>query len=286
MLRLLVLLLWLPGAALSQGIPDAITDTVNDFAGLLTPAQAAEISTTLHQARAETGVHIVLATIKRQSDYGASERFADFATSWFNAWGIGDVSRQDGILILVSRDDHEMRIVLGDGYGPVWDGRAQRVIDTAMLPAFRSQDYPRGLKDGVASAVERIAQPFAAHAEVTATSGFPQEKKSHDWIVILAFAASVLLIVWRAAKDRIAAVALTLKRCPKCGKRGLQREDEIVQAATSTSKGLMNRHIRCASCGDDQLTPRVLPLLQSTRGSGRDGFGGGHSSGGGASGRW
>jgi len=286
MLRLLVLLLWLPCAALSQSIPTPLSDSVNDYAGMLSIDETAGLSATLRQARAETGVHIVLTTIKQQSDYDNSERFADFATKWFNVWGIGDTTKNDGILILVSRDDHEMRIVLGDAYGPVWDGRAQRVIDTAMLPAFRAGDYPRGLADGVASAIARLARPYAAQENVTQTSGFPEDKNASHWPAIAMFVAMVLLIGWNAAKDRISGAFLKLKRCPNCGSPGLLREDETVQPATKTTLGLMNRHIRCPSCGNDQVTQRRLPALQSARKSDGGGFGGGRSSGGGASGKW
>jgi uncharacterized protein len=142
MLRLLALLIWLPCAAMAQTFPEPLSDTVNDYAGLLSSDEVASLSNTLVAARQETGVHIVLVTIEDQAGYGDTGRFADFATAWFNAWGIGDKTRNDGILILVSRDDREMRIALGSGYDVIWDGRAQRVIDTAMLPAFKAEDYP------------------------------------------------------------------------------------------------------------------------------------------------
>ncbi len=143
MLRLLALLVWFPLAAFAQSYPEPLSDTVNDYADLLPPEAEARVVATLQAAREETGVHIVLATIISQGDYGGDARFADFATGWLNAWGIGDASWNDGVLILVARDDREMRIVLGGGFDVIWDGRAQRVIDTAMLPAFRDDETMR-----------------------------------------------------------------------------------------------------------------------------------------------
>lgn len=284
MLRILCFCLWLPCAALAQSFPEPLSDTVNDFADLLTTEQAADISASLRAARDETGVHIVLTIIAQQADYGSDARFADFATQWFNAWGIGDATRNDGVLILVSAGDREMRIVLGDAYGPVWDGRAQRVIDTAMLPAFRDEDYPRGLADGAASAVDRLARPFAADEDVTETSGFPAEET--NWETPMVIVVMVLVMAWHGFRDRISGAFLRLKRCPNCGSRGLEREDETVMSATETLDGRVNRHLRCPQCGNDRVTHVVLPALKGTQSGGSSGFGGGSSSGGGASGKW
>tara|TARA_R110002096_G_scaffold147748_2_gene308128 strand:+ start:1673 stop:2551 length:879 start_codon:yes stop_codon:yes gene_type:complete len=292
MLRIFLILIWLPCSALSQSIPEPLSDSVNDYAALLSPDQSAAISRTLRNGRQETGVHIVLATIARQSDYRDNGRFADFATRWFNAWGIGDATRNDGILILVSRGDREVRIALGKAYGPVWDGRAQRVIDTAMLPAFRGENYARGLADGVAAAMDRLARPFAAKEEATDTSGFPAKIDLASLAMMVIAAVMALAIAFHGFGNRIAGAFLKLKRCPNCGETGLVREDKIGRAATETTNGTVFRHIRCPTCGHDQISQRNLPSFQSNRGAGSSGgsgggsSSGGSSSGGGASGKW
>lgn len=289
LMRLGAILVWLPMAALAQSYPAALSDHVSDYADLLDDPTEARISATLQAARAETGVHIVVATINQQADYGGTGRFADFATGWFNTWGIGDATRDDGILLLIGQADREMRIVLGDGFDVIWDGRAQRVIDTALLPAFRNQDYAAGIEAGAHLAVEQLARPYAAKEAVTETSGLPPDSPPDWWIFGLALAGFAAFSVW---SGRIGPFLKTqryrLMRCPACGKRGLRQTRDVVQEAGETTDGEGVTHLRCPACGDDRASGFVIPSQSKRRAakSSSSGFGGGRSSGGGASGRW
>lgn len=289
MLRLLILLLWLPMAAIAQTYPDPLSDTVNDYAGLLPPDAQARISAALKAARDETGVHIVLVTINQQADYAYDGRFADFATGWFNIWGVGDKARNDGILILVSKDDREMRIALGRAYDVIWDGRAQRVLDTAMLPAFRADDYARGLEDGVQLAIDQLARPFAAGAEVTVDSGFPKTEALPDVVGMIVMALGALGIVFAIARSPLRDRIDTWRACPVCGRRMLRVTHVITQAAGEATQGKGVRHVTCQACGEDRSEPYTFPSRHEAArasSSSSDGFGGGSSGGGGASGKW
>jgi len=288
MIRLLALILFLPMAAMAQTYPEPISDTVSDYADLLPPEAEARLADLLQAARDETGIHIALATIASQTDYGGSGRFADFATGWFNAWGIGDATRNDGILILVGRTDREMRIVLGDAYDVIWDGRAQRVIDTALLPAFREGDYAGGLEAGAQSAIDRLARPFAAGEEVTETSGFPT--KNSPWGETLLFGLFALFAGFVLFGRRLfSALKRRLRRCPDCGHRGMHEHEEVTESPGESAEGHGIRHRVCTSCRSDHPVRYTIPSLASQRAARKSssaGFGGGRSSGGGASGRW
>lgn len=290
MLRVLCLMLLLPMAALAQSYPAPLSDTVNDYADLLPPETEARLTAALQAARDETGVHIVLAVIGAQADYGSTGRFADFATGWLNAWGIGDATRNDGILILVGQQDREMRIALGHAYDVMWDGRAQRVIDTAMLPAFRNDDYAKGLEDGAMLAIDQLARPFAAAEAVTEDSGFPEEPVAAGIFGILVTVGFALFTAWVIFRKTIAKYMLRWRRCSVCGARALRIVRKITVKPGETTAGEAVDHRLCGHCGDDNPTVHILPSKADVRAS-RDsssssGFGGGSSGGGGASGRW
>ena len=287
MFRVLFFLLWLPVAALAQSYPAPLSDTISDYADLLPPEAEAQLSATLQAAREETGIHIALATIERQADYGGTGRFADFATGWFNAWGIGDATRNDGILILVGHEDREMRIALGKGYDVIWDGRAQRVIDSAMLPPFRKDDYVKGLQDGVQSAIDNLARPFAAQEAVTETSGFPAEPWLQKLIAPLIAATFGVFVVAVMFKDWLRDQFVRIRACPNCGARALRVSRDVIVPAGDTTDGQAIRHERCGACGNDRATPYALPSkAKQRRDKSSSGFGGGRSGGGGASGKW
>lgn len=278
---MLMLAVWaMPVAA---QIPAPLSDTVSDYADALDPAAEARITAALRSGRAETGVHVAVAVIGSRGDYGPPGAIEDFGKAWFNAWGIGDATRNDGILILVAIRDREMRIALGAGYPVVYDGRAQRVIDTALLPDFRNDKYAEGIEAGVVAAYELLAKPFVAGQPVTVDEGFPSQSDPTLWLFLSFFAA---ISAW-ANRRLLGDWAVRLRACPACGKRGLHRHRETLTAPGETTRGEQAVHTTCRSCGNDRV--RLMPIpsrSESRKSGGSSGFGGGRSSGGGASGRW
>lgn len=281
MFRVLFLALFLPFAALAQGLPDPISDRVNDFADLLPPDVEQRISQAIQAERDATGVHVVLVTMERMSDNGGiGEPVEDYAKRLFNQWGIGDSSRNDGILILIARTDREMRIALGRAYPVIWDNAAQRVIDRYMLPEFRDDRYAEGIEAGVTATFEMIVRPFVKGQPV------PEESTDvEDWtqigLILLFFGA----VGGLAFRQRLGDLLAGFKSCPNCGQRGMTRTREILDqpGLDSAGRGLLRTH--CPSCGQDYTeTYRISPTR--SRDSSSSGFGGGSSSGGGASGKW
>lgn len=289
MLRAIFLVILLPFAALAQDLPVPLSDTVSDFADLLPPEREAEVSALIQTIRDETGVHVVVATMDRISNYGSGTRsIASYATALFNAWGIGDPARNDGILMLVAAEDREVRIALGSAYDAVYDGRAQRVIDTAILPAFKTGGMAEGIFAGVQSTRDRLITPFLAGKPVTVDEGFPTTSIASYLILGGAGLAGAGLIGLRARQR-------SQRRCPKCGNQTLERSKDVVKAATSSTSGNGIEHLTCSSCGFNERRPYTIAAgsdrdrISGKRGGGgggSGGFGGGTSGGGGATGRW
>ena len=129
--------------------PPAVDDYGNDFAGVVDPADAAYLGQRLREVEAETGVEVVVVTIDNFGDYrSGAGSWEAFATGLFNAWGIGNLPANDGVLLLLSTGDRKVRIELGRGYADAYDQRVQLAID-AMLPRFTAGDYSAGLRTGV-----------------------------------------------------------------------------------------------------------------------------------------
>ncbi|HEY9545794.1 MAG TPA: TPM domain-containing protein [Solimonas sp.] len=67
-----------------------------------------------------------------------------------NAWKLGRKGVDDGILMLVARNDRRVRIEVGYGLeGVVPDAIANRIIDETIVPRFKAGDYAGGLDAGV-----------------------------------------------------------------------------------------------------------------------------------------
>ncbi|NJM84586.1 MAG: TPM domain-containing protein [Tabrizicola sp.] len=291
MLRLMAVLLLLPFGALAEDLPKPLSDTVSDFGDVLSGPQEAELQALITETRDATGVHLVVVTMGSIAEHGGQgQRMDAYAKALLNAWGIGDAQRNDGILILVSSKDRETRIALGSGYDVVYDGRAQRVIDTAMLPRFREGRMADGIIDGVKSARDRLVAPFIAGQPVTVDEGFPGPDRSIlIGLGVFAGAAGLILAV-RARKGASA-------RCPQCGQRTLTRRNDSAGPATDQGPASGTARFQCSACGFSEDrdfaiaqrrdSDRNRRLGRRSGSSGRGGgFGGGGSSGGGASGKW
>ncbi len=274
------------GMTVAQTLPTPINDTVSDFADLLSATEEAELTAQLQEARATTGVHVVLVTMDQIESYGAAgQSIESYAKKLFNTWGIGDPARNDGVLILIASGDRAMRIALGDGFNPVYDGLAQRVIDSDVLPLFRRDDYPAGIKAAVTGTIDRIARPFAKNT--------PPEKlePGFDWARVFPFAFFGLVacaIALTMGRRQIGDLVTRFQACPSCGARSQSRSRVVDIAATNDAAGQGTQIVTCASCRRDTRTIFAISSLGSrtSKGSSGGGFGGGGSSGGGASGKW
>lgn len=281
MIRMLLLLILLPFGAWAQGMPQPLSDTVSDFAGVLNADEKADLTTTLKKARDETGVQIVVVVMEARASYGgAGQSIETYAKNLFNAWGVGDKTRNDGVMILVARQDREMRIALGAGYDAVYDGLAQRVIDREMLPEFRNNRYSEGIKAGTQAVIDRIARPFASHN--------PPAKQTDYWGIlgILPVLFWVVLFGGIAMRRQIGDIATGFRACPKCGQKTLSRSRMQLTSATEYSQGTGIQTTRCSNCDYKHEEPYQIARISRSSRAGGGGFGGGRSSGGGASGRW
>ncbi len=273
-----------PSRTAAQDYPAPLSPTISDYADVLDAATEARLTEALRLAREDPGTEIALVTIRRRAEYGASSSIEAFATGLFNAWGIGDADRNDGILILVATEDREMRLELGSGYPPVWDTVAENVVDNSFLPAFRDGDYARGIEAGTFAAIDRIARPFAQNRPPETESRWSLLK----WIfegpgAMIAMVGGIAALIFR---KRIGDVVTRVRRCPTCGRRTLVRRREVKTAATASATGLGEQSIMCSHCDYRDSQTFIIPTRSRSSSSGGGSFGGGSSSGGGASGRW
>jgi len=292
----LVWLVWLaatgfalPGAA--QTLPSAESATVNDFSRVLDAAAEADLAQRLDALKEETGVQMIVVTMPRLELYGGrGMRLDDYATALFNAWGIGDKDRDDGILMLVLTEAREVRIALGAGYDPIYDARAAKVLSTAVLPEFREGRLAEGIAAGITSARARLVLPFVEGRPVDLDEGFEAPASSQgSWLpyAVAGVFAWVVFMIRRASRRR--------RTCPRCSTVGLKRSYEVIEKPTLSATGTGMEHLTCTSCGFIDRKSYVIGMLSSndnphhgvsgagTSGSGGDG---GSSSGGGASDRW
>lgn len=282
MLKWLVLALWLPCMCWAEGLPGKSQVAVNDLAGILPATTEARLAEQLEKVRSETGVEVVLVTMSRRAEHGgAGQSIEAYALRLFNTWGIGDAKRNDGVLILVAKDDREMRIQLGKGFSSDWNSVAQDVIDRSFLPGFRADAYPATIETGVSATITRIARPFAAgNTAPRIVSPAPEEESDNFVFYVLLFIGGAFVLAKGLAGDFM----VRFKSCPQCQQKTLERSRTVLQHSTTYSSGRGEMTTTCRNC--DYRHVQAYTIAQDNDRSDRDSGGGGSSSGGGASGRW
>ena len=169
--RLLALLLFCAGRAIPAGYPEARDPFLNDLAGLVSASDATTLRRELGDLRQQTGIEAVVVTVPRLAGLPGGS-IEDLATGLFNHWGVGDARRNDGLMLLVARDDRKIRIEVGEGYGARLDAPMKQVIDGVITPRFRSGRFSEGLLEG-ARAMVRAARPAPAPAPASDEAATP-----------------------------------------------------------------------------------------------------------------
>lgn len=156
LLCLIIIVVSLPAIAVDY--PDPVEEYVNDFAKVISPADTNQIRGLLGQIEKETGIEITVVTITGLADYEAATDLRQYAAQLFDKWGVGDAKRNDGVMLLFSLGDSEVWIEMGSGYAHRHNDALQQVVDSKMLPYFKTGDYSRGLYEGSRGVVEAVTR--------------------------------------------------------------------------------------------------------------------------------
>jgi len=123
---------------------------VNDLAGLLTDGFEAQLGSRLEELEVETSAQVVVLTVPSLE----GDPIEDFSMRVAETWKLGHASADNGILVVIARDERLVRIEVGYGLeGALTDVESGRIISGLMTPRFRVGDFD----GGVGAAVDAIA---------------------------------------------------------------------------------------------------------------------------------
>lgn len=169
---LLLASLWQAGLAQALEAIPPLTQRVTDLTGTLTAEQQAGLEARLQTFEQQKGSQIAILIVPTTQP----EDIAQYSIRVVEAWKLGREKQDDGVLILLAKNDRKMRIEVGYGLeGAIPDVTAKRIISDVMAPYFRQGDFYGGLN----AAVERIA----ALIDGEALPAPPQQARGgeHDW---------------------------------------------------------------------------------------------------------
>jgi uncharacterized protein len=179
------------GSAAALEVPPAPTDIpIVDQTDTLTAEQKSQLAGLIAAERKSTGNQIGVLMIPTLAD----EALEDYSLEVARKWGVGTKERDNGVLLLVVKDDRRVRIEVGYGLeGALTDIRSGRIIRDRMAPEFRQGRYFEGIRsglEGIAAAIHNETDPALKADPPSPAPSFPWE---------FAFALLFIVPTWLAS---------------------------------------------------------------------------------------
>ena len=267
---------------------------VTDPSAILSATARDSINAILGRLEKSTGIETAVVMLPSIGD----EDIFDFGHELFRKWGIGKKKSNNGLLILLVKDQKKVRFTTGYGIeGTMTDAMSKRIQTTLMIPRFRVGDWNGGMVSGVRA----VAKTLDGSMQAEEDSG--EDDISTIMITLLAIVVTMLIFIY---------IMGSLQRCPKCKKRSALRKVKEQHLVVKNKNGRIIRRILrttyvCKYCGNTvtkdtdennhgsaMATGAMLGSMLGggNRGSGFGGgsfggnFGGGSTGGGGATSGW
>ncbi len=177
-LALVLAAAWLCATPLqAQTGPDfpTLNGRVVDNANLLSATAEATLTTRLEALERDTTDQLVVVTVPDLQGYEIEE----YGYQLGRSWGIGQASRNNGVLLIIAPNERKVRVEVGYGLEPVLtDALSALIIHEQILPSFREGFYERGITQGVDAIDQQLRlDPAEAQARAAAAdhprSGVP-----------------------------------------------------------------------------------------------------------------
>ena len=239
--------------------PDFQT-SVYDYVNLLSPSEKSNLEEKLVRYSDTTSTQIVVAIISSTE----GEYINYLATTWAEKWGIGQAKEDNGVFILLARNDRKINISTGFGVEHLLtDKMCSQIINRDIIPYFKQNDYYGGLDKGADSIFKVL------NGEYQGT----RQSDNGDFPVIVVIFLIIIFIIF------IIAIAKS-KGGGGGNRRYRSNTDDILEAIILSKMGKGSFGRKSGGFGG-------WSGGSSSGGGGfGGGFGGGSFGGGGASGGW
>jgi len=185
-----LLCLW-AGLALADVAVPPLQHRVTDLTGTLTAEQQAGLESRLAAFEAQKGSQIAVLIVPTTQP----EDIAQYSIRVVEQWKLGRKGVDDGVLLLVAKDDRKLRIEVGYGLeGVLPDAIAKRIIAEVIAPHFKQGDF----YGGIAAGVDRIIAVVEGEALPEPRQHSARGASIESYIPMILFGALALGALLRA----------------------------------------------------------------------------------------
>jgi len=165
-----------------------LTGRVNDLAGMIPDDARGRVEETLAALERDTGVQVAVLTLPSLE----GENLEEFSLRVAQTWALGRKGHDDGVLLLIARDDRRMRLEVGYGLeARLPDALCGRILDNVMRPEFRAGRFG----DGVEQAIALVAAAVRGDAVTVPEAEGAGDGEPMPWFARLVGLAIFTLVV-------------------------------------------------------------------------------------------
>lgn len=192
-LKLLVCFLFTQISFAQFTIPEkpSFQTSVYDYANVLSATEKAQLEEKLIRYSDSTSTQIVVITIESLK----GEDVSQLATKWAQTWGFGQAKEDNGVVILVAKQ--ERKIAINPGYGledRLTAGIGGEIIRNIIIPEFKAGSYYKGLDKGADALFDVFMGKYKGERKQTKEKNFPI-------IPIIIIVVIILVLISRNKKD-------------------------------------------------------------------------------------
>ena len=162
--------------------------SVYDYASLLSAAEKNSLEQKLIRYSDTTSTQIVIAIIATTK----GENIGLLTPKWAHEWGIGQAKEDNGVFILLARDDR--KIWISPGYGVedrLTAGITGELIRNVIIPEFKKGDYYQGLNKGADAIFDVLTGAYQGTRQPDNTDAFPVGLLFFLFIVFMIFLIAI-----------------------------------------------------------------------------------------------
>jgi len=154
---------------------------VNDYTHTLTAEEVRSLENILVAYDDSTSNQVAIVMLETIGDYPIE----DVAINILRTWGVGSKEHNNGIVLLVVKQSHQIRFEVGSGLeGAIPDMVAASIIDNEISPNFKIGGFYKGFLDGISAIIQATKGEYKVN---------PTDKKKSP-IAIIIFLLALLLI--------------------------------------------------------------------------------------------
>ncbi len=135
---------------------------VNDFEGLYDRTEEDSLERILQHFEKKTSIEIAIVTV--DSNMVSADKFNEFAYRLLKIWGIGKITKSNGMVICICKDYKSVYICTDFGLDNyITDYDKYKIVTKSVLPHFKKNYYFIGTLSGLNAILDKINRKWSKY---------------------------------------------------------------------------------------------------------------------------